>query len=116
MRLPMILAVARAEIRSNRRMVLYWLYAILAVLVGVATYAQFSFLHGSFSAEWWWKRCSSSRPSPDFAWRGLVPPEVSVEENQNREELEATGGHGGAEDEFYARRKMGEIVEGSDLA
>ena len=49
MRLPMILVVARAEIRSNRRLVLYWLYAILAVLVGVATYAQFSFLHGSFS-------------------------------------------------------------------
>ena len=49
MRLPMILAVARAEIRSNRRRVLYWLYAILAVLVGVATFAQFTFLHGSFS-------------------------------------------------------------------
>ena len=49
MRLPMILVVARAEIRSNRRRVLYWLYAILAILVGVATFAQFTFLHGSFS-------------------------------------------------------------------
>ena len=45
----MVLAVARAELRSNRRLVLYWLYAVIAVLVGMGTYAQFTFLHGSFS-------------------------------------------------------------------
>ena len=49
MRLPYVFAVARAEVRSNRRLVLYWLYAVIAVAVGVGTYAQFVFLHGSYS-------------------------------------------------------------------
>ena len=49
MRLPMVLAVARAEIRSNRRLIHYWLYAVVALVAGLATYAQFAFLHGSFS-------------------------------------------------------------------
>ncbi|MCZ6852584.1 MAG: hypothetical protein O7G86_01590 [Gammaproteobacteria bacterium] len=49
MRLPMVFAVARSEIRSSRRLVLYWLYAAAAVAVGVVTFAQFTFLHGSYS-------------------------------------------------------------------
>ncbi len=49
MRLSMIGVVARAEIRTNRRLIHYWVYAVLAVVVGVATYGQFSFLHGTYS-------------------------------------------------------------------
>tara|TARA_Y100000310_G_scaffold327428_1_gene393778 strand:- start:1691 stop:2572 length:882 start_codon:yes stop_codon:yes gene_type:complete len=45
----MIGVVARAEIRTNRRLIHYWVYAVLAVVVGVATYGQFSFLHGTYS-------------------------------------------------------------------
>jgi ABC-type transport system involved in multi-copper enzyme maturation permease subunit len=45
----MMFAVARAEMRSNRRLFRYWLFAVLAVIVGVSMFGQFTFLHGAFS-------------------------------------------------------------------
>ncbi len=49
MRLSMTLAVARAEMRSNRRLARYWLFVVLATLVSVFMFAQFTVLHGFFS-------------------------------------------------------------------
>ncbi|HJN49578.1 MAG TPA: hypothetical protein QF924_03780 [Pseudomonadales bacterium] len=49
MRLSMIGVVARAEIRTNRRLIHYWVYAAIAVVIGIGTYAQFSFAHGTYS-------------------------------------------------------------------
>jgi hypothetical protein len=49
MRLAMIVTVALAEIRSNRRLVRYWLYAAAAVAIGLLTFAQFTFMHGTYS-------------------------------------------------------------------
>ncbi len=45
----MLLVVARAEMRTSRRLVRYWLYAALAVIIGVGTYVQFATLHAGFS-------------------------------------------------------------------
>lgn len=49
MHLPIVRAVARAEIRTDRRLVHYWLYVAIAVLVGLGSYGQFTFLHSTFS-------------------------------------------------------------------
>ncbi|MDA1301726.1 MAG: hypothetical protein O2868_16785 [Proteobacteria bacterium] len=49
MRLSMILAVARAEMRSNRRLARYWLFVVLAFLVSTVMFGQFTVLHGLFS-------------------------------------------------------------------
>jgi len=45
----MMFAVARAEMRSNRRLFRYWLFAVLAVFIGIVMFGQFTFLHGMFS-------------------------------------------------------------------
>ena len=49
MRLPMILAVARAEMRSVRRLVRYWLFAILSVGATFAIYLYYGAIHGFLS-------------------------------------------------------------------
>ena len=46
MRFPMLLAIARAEIRSTRRLIRYWIFAGLSVLLTVAIYLYYGFLHG----------------------------------------------------------------------
>jgi len=48
-RLPMILAVAGAEMRSTRRLFRYWLFTILAVLISTALFAQYTVMHGMAS-------------------------------------------------------------------
>ena len=45
-RFPMIMAVARAEIRSTRRLARYWLFTVLALFTCVAMFVQYTFLHG----------------------------------------------------------------------
>ncbi len=45
MQLPMILAIARAEVRSVRRLVRYWLFAILSVLFTFLTYGYYAGIH-----------------------------------------------------------------------
>ena len=49
MRLSMILVVARAEMRSNRRLFRYWLFAVISILAAVLMFGQYTFLHGMFS-------------------------------------------------------------------
>ena len=49
MRLSMILALARAEVRSVRRLMRYWMFSGLAVVSAVAVYLYFAVLHGLFS-------------------------------------------------------------------
>jgi hypothetical protein len=49
MRISMILAVARAEMRSVRRLVRYWLFAVVSVLASFAFYAYYAALHGFLS-------------------------------------------------------------------
>ena len=46
MRLPMILAIARAEIRSIRRLVRYWMFSILSVAITVLIYLYYAAFHG----------------------------------------------------------------------
>ncbi len=45
MRLSMILAVARAERRSNRRLARYWVFAIIAVFFALLILAEFTIMH-----------------------------------------------------------------------
>ncbi|MCZ6641419.1 MAG: hypothetical protein O7F71_07580, partial [Gammaproteobacteria bacterium] len=45
-RLPMILAIARAEIRSTRRLARYWVFAVLSVLASFLIYMQYAAMHG----------------------------------------------------------------------
>ena len=45
MRLPMILAIARAEIRSVRRLVRYWVFALLSVLFTFLAYGYYTVIH-----------------------------------------------------------------------
>ena len=49
MRLSMILAVARAEVRSVRRLARYWMFAILSVLITFAIYLYYGAIHGFLS-------------------------------------------------------------------
>ena len=49
MRLSMILAIARAEIRSVRRLVRYWMFSILSVFLTVLIYLYYSGIHGFVS-------------------------------------------------------------------
>ena len=49
MRLSMILALARAEVRSVRRLMRYWMFSVLSVVSAVAVYLYFAVLHGLFS-------------------------------------------------------------------
>ena len=48
-RLPMILAVAGAEMRSTRRLLRYWLFTILALLISTVLFTQFTVMHGMAS-------------------------------------------------------------------
>ena len=48
-RLPMILAIARAEIRSVRRLIRYWMFSILSVGITFLIYLYSAALHGFFS-------------------------------------------------------------------
>jgi ABC-type transport system involved in multi-copper enzyme maturation permease subunit len=48
-RLPMILAIARAEIRSVRRLIRYWMFSVLSVLITFLIYMYYSALHGFVS-------------------------------------------------------------------
>lgn len=45
MRLPMILAIARAEIRSVRRLVRYWVFALLSVAFTFLAYGYYTVIH-----------------------------------------------------------------------
>lgn len=49
MQAAMILAIARAEMRSTRRLVRYWVFAVLSVLIASGVYFQLAVLHGMFS-------------------------------------------------------------------
>lgn len=49
MRLSMILAVARAEVRSVRRLARYWLFATLSVMATFAIYLYYAAIHGFLS-------------------------------------------------------------------
>jgi len=49
MRLPMILAIARAEIRSIRRLVRYWMFSILSVAITFLIYLRYAGIHGFVS-------------------------------------------------------------------
>ena len=49
MRLSMILALARAEVRSVRRLMRYWMFSVLAIVSAVMAYLYFAVLHGLFS-------------------------------------------------------------------
>ncbi|MBD3868640.1 MAG: ABC-2 transporter permease, partial [Acidobacteria bacterium] len=49
-RLKMMMGIARAESRLTRRLVRYWVFMILAALVGAFFYAQYSLLHYQFSS------------------------------------------------------------------
>ena len=48
-RLPMVLAIARAEIRSVRRLVRYWMFSILSVAITFVIYLYYAGLHGFIS-------------------------------------------------------------------
>ena len=48
-RLPMILAIARAEIRSVRRLIRYWMFSILSVGITFLIYLFYAGLHGFVS-------------------------------------------------------------------
>ena len=45
MRLPMILAIARAEIRSVRRLIRYWVFALLSVAFTLLAYGYYTIIH-----------------------------------------------------------------------
>jgi hypothetical protein len=47
--MAMIWAIARAEMRSTRRLSRYWVFSILAVLIAFATYIYYAAIHGNFS-------------------------------------------------------------------
>ncbi len=49
-RLKMMMGVARAEARLTRRLVRYWVFMLLASLIGLVGYAYYSFLHYQFSS------------------------------------------------------------------
>jgi len=49
MRLSMILATARAEIRSVRRLARYWVFAILSVMMTFGIYLYYAAIHGFLS-------------------------------------------------------------------
>jgi hypothetical protein len=49
MRLPMILAIARAEIRSVRRLARYWMFSILSVAITLLIYLYYAGIHGFLS-------------------------------------------------------------------
>ena len=49
MRLSMILAIARAEIRSVRRLVRYWMFAGLSVFLTILIYLYYAGIHGFIS-------------------------------------------------------------------
>ena len=49
MRLPMILVVASAEMRSTRRLFRYWLFVVLSTLTGLFMFLQLTIVHGLFS-------------------------------------------------------------------
>ncbi|MCZ6643083.1 MAG: hypothetical protein O7F71_16015 [Gammaproteobacteria bacterium] len=45
-RIPLILAISRAETRSTRRLARYWIFAVLSVLVSFLMYMQYTVMHG----------------------------------------------------------------------
>lgn len=49
MRWSMLLAVARAEIRSVRRLIRYWIFSVLSVGITFFIYIYYSFIHGFVS-------------------------------------------------------------------
>ena len=49
MRLPIVLAVTRAETRSTLRLIHYWLFALLSVGLGCWVYVGLAATHGDFS-------------------------------------------------------------------
>ena len=49
MRLSMLLAVARAEVRSIRRLVRYWMFAVLSVAITFLIYLYYAGIHGFLS-------------------------------------------------------------------
>jgi ABC-type transport system involved in multi-copper enzyme maturation permease subunit len=48
-RLSAVWALARAELRTIRRLVRFWLFAVLATLIGLLTYFYYAVIHGLFS-------------------------------------------------------------------
>ena len=46
MRWSMLLAVARAEIRSVRRLMRYWMFSVLSIGITFLIYMQYAFMHG----------------------------------------------------------------------
>ncbi len=49
MQFAMISAVARAEMRSTRRLFRYWLFVGLSMLTATAMFGQYTYMHGMFS-------------------------------------------------------------------
>ncbi len=49
-RFKMMMAIARAESRLTRRLVRYWVFMLMASLIGLVGYAYYSFLHYQFSS------------------------------------------------------------------
>ncbi len=49
MRLPMVFVVARAEMRSNRRLTRYWVFAVISTFVAIGLFGNYTFVHGMFS-------------------------------------------------------------------
>lgn len=49
LRPAVVLAVARAETRTTRRLIHYWLFAALTVGIGCMVYAQLAMTHGDYS-------------------------------------------------------------------
>jgi len=49
-RLGTILGIARAELRLTRRLVRYWIFAVLASLLGLASYVYYGVIHYYFSS------------------------------------------------------------------
>ncbi len=50
MRIGEVLTVARAELRLTRRLVRYWVFLVLAYLLGIGAYFYYGVLHGFFSS------------------------------------------------------------------
>jgi ABC-type transport system involved in multi-copper enzyme maturation permease subunit len=48
-RMAMAWAIARAEMRSTRRLTRYWVFSIIAVVMSFMTYMFYSVIHGMFS-------------------------------------------------------------------
>lgn len=48
-RISMLRAVASAEMRSTRRLARYWVFLVIALLFGAATFGQLTVMHGLFS-------------------------------------------------------------------